>query len=155
MTDRPIAAPGASPGALRLRPSPAGLPEPDLAPPVIAESGDPFAELRVLALVARIERGRPVRVDDVVDALNARNLDWLFERAVVTDVLVALQANWMADYRNASGIVLDDGPYGPTVAIEDSPRVDPWIVRQAERAAAACRAVLAEFGRRDGVNGPG
>jgi hypothetical protein len=137
---------------LRLRPAPAGLPATDLAPPVVAESGDPFAVLRVLELVARIERGTPVRLDAIVDALNARHLDWLFDRAVVADALVALQANWMADYRNASGIVLDDGAQGPTVTIEDSTRVDPWIVRQAQRAAAACREALAEFARRDGVN---
>ena len=67
-----------------------------------------------------------------------RHLDWLFSRPVVVDQLLQLQANWMADYRNASGIVLDDeGPYGPTLTIEDSTRVDPWIVRQAERTAAA------------------
>lgn len=143
---------GPAPAGLSLRPAPAGLPGADLTPPVIAESGDPFATLRIVDLVARIERGRPVRLDDLVDALNARHLDWLFERAVVVDALIALQANWMADYRNASGIVLADGPYGPTVTIEDSSRVDPWIVRQAERAAAACREALAEFGRRDGVN---
>jgi hypothetical protein len=119
---------------------------------VIAEAGDPFAALRVIDLVARLERGRPVRVDDIVAGLNARHLDWLFDRSVVVDVLVALQANWMADYRNASGIVHDDGPYGPTVAIEDSTRVDPWIVRQAQREAAACRERLAEFARRDGTN---
>jgi hypothetical protein len=128
------------------------MPPADLAPPVVAEPGDPFATLRVLDLVARLERGRAVRLDDLVDALNARHLDWLFDRAVVADVLVALQANWLADYRNASGIVLDDGPYGPTVAIEDSPRVDPWIVRQALREVAACRDRLAEFARRDGTN---
>lgn len=139
-------------GGLRLRPAPAGLPDADLAPPVIAESGDPFATLRILDLVARIERGTPVRLDAIVDALNARHLDWLFDRAVVADALVALQANWMADYRNASGIVLGDGVRGPTVLLEDSPRVDPWIVRQAQRAAAACREALGEFARRDGVN---
>jgi hypothetical protein len=137
---------------LRLRPAPAGLPAPDLAPPVIAESGDPFAALRIVDLLARIERGVPVRLDALVDALNARYLDWLFDRAVVADALVALQANWMADYRNVSGIVLHDGPQGPTVAIEDSTRVDPWIARQAERAADACRAALVEFSRRDGTN---
>jgi hypothetical protein len=137
---------------LRLRPAPAGLPAADLAPPVIAESGDPFAVLRVVDLVARLERGRPVRVDDVVDTLNARHLDWLFDRAVVADALIALQANWMADYRSASGIVLEEGPQGPTVTIEDSSRVDPWLVRQAQRTAATCREALVEFARRDGIN---
>ncbi len=141
-----------APGDLRLHPAPDGLPDADLAPPVVAESGDPFAALRIIDLVARLERGRPVRLDDVVDALNARHLDWLFNRAVVADVLIALQANWMADYRNASGIVLEDGPYGPTLTFEDSPRVDPWIVRQALREEAACRERLAEFARRDGTN---
>ncbi len=144
--------PSAAPGDLRLRPAPAGLPAADIAPPVVAEAGDPFAALRIIVLVARIERGRPARLDDLVDALNARHLDWLFERAVVADVLIALQANWMADYRNASGIVLEDGPYGPSVTVEDSPRVDPWIVGQAARAVAACRERLAEFARRDGTN---
>ncbi len=148
MTDRLPSAPG----ALRLRPAPPDLPAPDLVPPVVAESGDPFAALRVVTLVARIERGRSVRLDDLVDALNARHLDWLFDRAVVADALIALQANWMADYRNASGIVLADGPYGPTVTLEDTPRVDPWIVRQAERLAADCRGRLAEFARRNGTN---
>ncbi len=142
----------AAPGDLRLRPAPDGLPDPRLAPPVVAEAGDPFTAVRVIDLVARVERDRPVRLDDLVDALNARHLDWLFDRAAVLDVLIALQANWMADYRNASGIVLEDGPYGPTLTLEESPRVDPWIVRQALREAAACRERLAEFARRDGTN---
>ena len=142
----------AAPGDLRLRPAPDGLPDPRLAPPVVAEAGDPFTAVRVIDLVARVERGQPVRLDDLVSTLNARHLDWLFDRAAVLDVLIALQANWMADYRNASGIVLEDGPYGPTIALEDSPRVDPWIVRQALREAAACRERLAEFARRDGTN---
>ena len=83
-------------------------------------------------------------------ALNARHLDWAFSQAVVADVLVQLQSNWMADYRNGSGIVVEDGPYGSTLTIEDSSRVDPWIVRQVEREVAACRAALADFSRRDG-----
>ena len=99
--------PSIAPGLGPLRAAPAGLPEPDLAPPVVA------------------------------------------------DVAVALQSNWMADYRNSSGIVLDDGPYGPTIEIEDSSRVDPWIVRQAERQAAACRERLAAFSRLDRPTGEG
>ncbi len=148
MIDRP----DAEPGSLRLRPAPDGLPDADLEPPVIAEPGDPFAALRVIDLVARVERGRPVLLDDLVAALNARHLGWLFERAVVADALIGLQANWLVDYRNASGIVLDEGTYGPTLTLEDSPRVDPWIVGQARRAAEACREQLAAFARRDGAN---
>jgi hypothetical protein len=144
------AVPIAVPGSLVLRPAPAGLPEADLRPPTIAAARDPFTTVRVLRLVACIERGRPARMADIAAALDARYLDWAFSPSVVTDVLLQLQANWLADYRNGSGIVVDDGPYGPAVTIEDSSRVDPWIVRQVERELDACRAVLADFSRRDG-----
>jgi hypothetical protein len=145
----------AGPGLGTLRPAPPGLPPVDLTPPVVAESDDPFTALRVIDLLARIERGRPVRLLDVVDRLNASYLDWIFPPAVVADVAVRLQANWMADYRNSSGILLEDGPYGTTIAIEDSSRVDPWIVRQAERQRTACRERLAAFSRRDTTAGEG
>jgi hypothetical protein len=147
------ASPVTTPGLTALRPAPEGLPATDLRPPTVAESGDPFAALRIIGLVARLERGRAIRLDDIVDRLNATHVDWLFDRPVVRDVLIALQANWMADYRNASGIVLDDGVYGPTVTVEDSSRVDPWIVRQAQREAAACRERLDAFARRDRATG--
>jgi hypothetical protein len=145
----------ATPGLGPLRPAPTGLPDPNIQPPTIAESGDPFTALRVIDLLARIERGFPVRLADIADRLNATYGDWLFPTEAVTDVVVQLQANWMADYRNSSGIVVDEGSYGGTVTIEDSSRVDPWIVRQAEREAAACREALAEFSRRDRVHGDG
>lgn len=145
MIEAPVPAIGLTP----LRPAPAGMPDPAITPPTIAESGDPFAAVRVIDLLARIERGRPIRVADVVERLDATYLDWLFSAAVVTDVALQLQANWMADYRNSSGIVVDTGPYGPTITIEDSSRVDPWIVRQARREAASCTERLAEFSRRD------
>jgi hypothetical protein len=132
-----------------LRPAPPGLPDPNVAPPTVAESADPFTAIRVIDLLARIERGRPVRMADVADRLNATYLDWLFPQPVVSDVVLQLQANWMADYRNSSGIVVEDGPHGPTLTIEDSTRVDPWIVRQAHREAESCRERLAEFSRRD------
>ena len=138
-----------------LRQAPAGLPDPNIQPPTVAESGDPFTNLRILDLLSRIERGRPVRIADIVDRLNATYLDWLFTARVVVDAVLQLQANWMADYRNASGIVIGDSPVGETVQIEDSSRVDPWLVRQAERDAAACRERLAEFSRRDHPTGDG
>jgi hypothetical protein len=145
VTDAPIA----TIGLRALREAPAGLPDPAIAPPTIAEAGDPFAAIRVIDLLARLERGTPIRLADVVDRLNAIYLDWLFTVPVVAAVALQLQANWMADYRNASGIVVDDGTLGATITIEDSSRVDPWIVRQAQREAATCTERLAEFSRRD------
>ena len=145
MTDAPVATIGLGP----LRPAPAGMPDPAITPPTIAEARDPFTTVRVVDLIARLERGRPIRLADLADRLNASYLDWLFPVPVIADVALQLQANWMVDYRNSSGIVVEDGPSGSTLTIEDSTRVDPWIVRQAQRAAADCTERLAEFSRRD------
>jgi hypothetical protein len=125
------------------------MPDPAISPPTVGEAGDPFTTVRVIDLIARLERGRPVRLADIADRLNASYLDWLFPVPVIADVVLQLQANWMADYRNSSGIAVEDGPSGPTLTIEDSTRVDPWIVRQAMRAARECTERLAEFSRRD------
>ena len=145
MTDAPTVTIGLGP----LRPAPAGLPDPAIDPPNIGESGDPFTAVRVIDLLARIERGRPIRLADIADRLNASYLDWLFPLPVIADVALQLQANWMTDYRNSSGIVVEDGATGAVLTIEDSTRVDPWIVRQAQRVAADCTERLAEFSRRD------
>lgn len=128
-----------------------GLPRPDLNPPVVARSGDPFSALRVAHLVARLPRGRAVRLRDMVDQLNHDYLDWSFDRTVVVAVLVQLQSNWSADYRSRDGIALADGPAGEEVTIEDSARVEPWIVRQVERLAADCRDHLRAFAREEGA----
>jgi hypothetical protein len=141
--------------SLELRPAPAGMPGADIAPPVVAESGDPFTALRVVDLVARLPRGRAMAIGTIVDHLNATHLDWLFEPRVVADALIQLQANWLVDYRNSSGIVIEDGPGGATLTIEDSSRVDPWIARQAQRLADACREELLAFSRRDRRSGEG
>jgi hypothetical protein len=148
---RPEESVAVRPGSVPLRPAPAGLPSPNLQPPTITESVDPFSLVRILELAARLERGRPIRMDDIAAALNATYLDWTFAPSVVTDALVALQANWLSDYRNGSGIVLADGSTGPSVMIEDSSRVDPWMVRQVLRAAGACQEALLTFSRRDGT----
>lgn len=132
-----------------------GMPAPNVSPPVIAESGDPFGALRVIDLVARLPRGRQIALSAIVDRLNATYLDWLFEPRVVADALIQLQSNWLADYRNSSGIVLEDGAAGTTLTIEDSSRVDPWITRQAQRLADACRETLVDFSRRDRRAGEG
>jgi hypothetical protein len=134
---------------VRLRDTP-GLPDAGLQPPTVAEAGDPFSQLRVVHLLARVPRGASVRVRDIVDQLNADHLDWSFSREVVVATVVQLQANWLADYRNSDGIVLRDGPAGTELVIEDSSRVDPWIVRQAQRLHDACREHLRRFAIEEG-----
>ena len=135
---------------LNLRDTP-GLPDPHLLPPQLAEVGDPFAELRVVHLLARIPRGVPVRLRDIVDRLNAEHVDWSFTRPVVATAVLQLQANWAADYRTTEGIVVGDDAAGGTVRIEDSSRVDPWIVRQVERLADDCRLRLRAFAVAEGA----
>ncbi len=135
---------------LTLREAP-GLPDPDLRPPTIAEAGDPFAALRVVHLVARIPRGTPVRLRDLVDRLNADYVDWSFSRGVVVATLVQLQANWLADFRNASGVDLAEGPVGAELTLEDSPRMGPWLVTQAVRLEAACTERLRAFAVEEGA----
>ena len=117
---------------------------------MVAQAGDPFSDLRVVHLVARLPRGQAVRVRDIVDRLNGDYLDWSFSREVVVAAVVQLQANWLADYRNSDGIVLVDGAVGPELTIEDSSRVDPWIVRQAQRLRSTCEQRLREFAVEEG-----
>src|SRR6185295_8543505 len=54
----------------------AGLPDPNVQPPIVAELGDPFAELRVVHLIARLPLGTKHRVRDLVDELNHQYVDW-------------------------------------------------------------------------------
>ena len=129
---------------LTLRELP-GLPDPNVQPPTVADAGDPFTDLRVVHVLARLPRGVPVRVRDIVDRLNAEHVDWSFSRPVVLATIVQLQANWMSDYRNTSGIELTEGPAGTEVTIESSSRVDPWMIQQAVRLAGACTGRLRAF----------
>jgi len=126
------------------------LPDPNLRPPVVAESADPFSALRVVHLLARLPRGEATSLADVVVRLNAEYSDWSFSRRVVADVIAQLRANWITDYRTVEGIQLDDGTAGPTLTIDDSARTGPWLVEQAWRLAAECHAALDEFARGEG-----
>jgi hypothetical protein len=128
-----------------------GLPDADLRPPIVAEPDDPFAELRVVHLLARIPRGQPVRLRDIVDGLNSEHLDWSFSRPVVLSAIVQVQANWRADYRSSDGIILRDGTVGPEVVIDEGPRVDPWIIRQVERLRLECLGRLQAFALEEGA----
>jgi hypothetical protein len=126
------------------------LPDPNLHPPTVAESGDPFSGLRVVHLLARLPRGERVPVADIAARLNAEFLDWAFSPRVVADTIAQLQANWIADYRTVEGIHLEEDPHGAWLEIEDSARSGPWLVEQAQRLAAECRVQLREFSRGEG-----
>ncbi|MEO6349908.1 MAG: hypothetical protein ABIP53_04580 [Candidatus Limnocylindrales bacterium] len=128
-----------------------GLPDPNVRPPTIAEPGDPFAALRVAHLLVRAPRGEPIRLRDLVDRLNVEYLDWSFSRAVVAAVVVQLQSNWIADFRTQLGFDLSDGPAGDELTIEDSARVEPWLVRQIERLSGECQIRLGSFARDEGA----
>lgn len=126
------------------------LPDPNIAPPTVAQSGDPFAGLRVAHLIARLPRGESVRLRDIVDRLNAEYLDWSFSRPVVVAVAVQLAANWQADFRTGLGFEVTSGERGDELRIEDSTRAQSWLERQVERYAAECRARLGAFARDEG-----
>ena len=65
---------------MQLREVP-GLPPDDVSPPVVAEAGDPFAELRIVHLLARLPRGEAIRVRDVeLDGLLAARVARSFAR---------------------------------------------------------------------------
>jgi hypothetical protein len=126
------------------------LPDPNISPPVVAESGDPFAGLRVAHLIARLPRGEAVRLRDIVERLNGEYLDWSFGRPVVAAVAVQLQANWLADFRTGAGFEVREGDHGDELFIEDSSRATTWLARQVERYAAECRARLRDFAKDEG-----
>ena len=94
-----------APGLLELRDPPPGLPDPNScrrrSPNPVTRSQQPGSSRCSPESSAA---GR-VRIADIVDRLNATYLDWIFSAAVVADVVLQLQVNWMADYRNSSGIV--------------------------------------------------
>ena len=146
--DRPVAAPG----TLGLRRPPAGLPDAELQPPTIAAAGDPFTAARVIRLVApgSSVADRSGSTTSSLPSMRAISTG-PSAPAVVTDVLLQLQANWMADYRNGSGIVVEDGPYGASAddrGFEPGRPVDrPPGSSASSRPAGRCST---DFSRRDG-----
>ena len=146
MTDaRPVSA---SP----VGPAPEGMPDPALAPPQLARSGDPFAALRVVHFVSRLRRNESLQLRDVVAALNAEFLDWYFSEKVVLAELVQLQANWSISFHGDDRIVLDRNDRGHTLLIVDSTKMSSFLVNEALRLAEACSEELRRFTLGDGVS---
>jgi hypothetical protein len=132
--------------------APEGMPDPSLAPPQIARSGDPFAALRVVHFVSRLRRNETLQVRDVVAALNAEFLDWYFAERVVLAELVQLQANWGISFHGDDRIVLDRNERGHTLLIVDSTKMSTFLVNEGRRLADACAEELRRFTLGDGVS---
>jgi hypothetical protein len=129
-----------------------GMPDPRLAPPQIARSGDPFAALRIVHFVARVRRNEALQLRDVVTALNAEFLDWYFSEKVVLAELVQLQANWAISFHGDDRIVLDRNERGNTLLVIDSTKMSSFLVNEARRLADACAEELRRFTLGDGVS---
>ena len=132
--------------------APEGMPDPDLAPPQIAHSGDPFAALRVVHFVSRLRRNETLQLRDVANALNAEFLDWYFSEKVLLAELVQLQANWGISFHGDDRIVLDRNERGHTLLIVDSTKMSSFLVNEARRLADACAESLRTFTVGDGVS---
>ena len=128
------------------------MPEPALAPPQIARSGDPFAALRLVHFVSRLRRNETLQLRDVVNALNATYLDWYFSEKVVLAELVQLQANWSISFHGDDRLVLDRNERGHTLLITDSTKMSSFLVNEARRLAEACAEELRRFTLGDGVS---
>lgn len=145
MTD----APGAS--AL-VGPALDGMPDPQLAPPVLARAGDPFAALRIVHFVSRLRRNESLQLRDVVTALNAEFLDWYFSEKTVLAEVVQLQANWGISFHGDDRIVLDRNERGHTLLIIDSTKMSSFLVNEARRLSDACHDELRRFTLGDGIS---
>ena len=145
MTDRATSPP-------LLGPAPDGMPDPDVSPPQIARSGDPFAGLRLVHFVSRLPRNVTLQLRDVVGQLNATYLDWAFSEKVVLSELVQLQANWSISFHGDDRIVLDRNERGHTLLIIDSTKMSGFLVAEAKRLAEACDAELRRFALGDGIH---
>jgi len=140
------------PTALRLGEAPDGMPDPDVAPPQIAHSGDVFARLRIVHFLSRLPRNGTLQLRDVVAALNAQFLDWYFSEKVVLAELVQLQANWSISFHGDDRIVLDRNERGHTLLIVDSSRMTAFLLAEGKRAADAANEELRRFTLGDGVS---
>lgn len=134
-----------------LGPVPDGMPDPQVAPPQIARSGDPFARLRLVHFLSRLQRNVTHQLRDVVAALNAAYLDWSFREDVVLAELTQLQANWSISFHGEDRIVIGANERGRTLLIVDSTKMTPFLVAQATRLRGACDEELRRFALGDGV----
>lgn len=141
-----------SPTESLVGPAPEGMPDPDLLPPQVARAGDPFAALRIVHFLSRLQRNATHQLRDVVTALNAAYLDWAFSEKVVLAQLVQLQANWSISFHGEERIVLDRNERGHTLMIVDSSRMTAFFVAEARKLVGACEDEQRRFTLGDGIS---
>src|SRR4029079_4006868 len=144
MTEPPTTSPLSAP--------PGGMPDPELAPPQIARSGDPFARLRIVHLLSRLPRNTTLQLRDVLGWLNATFLDWSFNEMVLLATLVQLQANCSISFHGDDRIVLDRNERGHTLLIVDSSRMNSFLGAEARPAADEAEDELRRFTLGDGIS---
>lgn len=132
--------------------APEGMPDPDLVPPQIARSGDPFATLRIIHFLSRVRRNATHQLRDVVAALNAAFLDWSFSEKVVLAAIVQLQANWGISFHGEDRIVLDRNERGYTLLVIDSTKMSTFLITEARRLVATCEDEQRQFTLGDGIS---
>jgi len=137
---------------LELGAAPDGMPDPGVAPPQIARSGDPFGRLRILHHLSRLPRNVTLPVREVVASLNAAFLDWYFSEKVLLAELVQLQANWAISFHGDDRLVLDRDERGHRLLIVDSTRMTAFLVAEGRRAADEADEELRRFTLGDGVS---
>ncbi len=128
------------------------MPDPQLTPPQLARSGDPFAALRIVHFVSRLRRNESLQLRDVVAALNAEFLDWYFSEKVVLAELVQLQANWGISFHGDDRLVLDRNERGHTLLIVDSTKMNTFLVNEGRRLAGTAADELRRFTLGDGIS---
>jgi hypothetical protein len=132
--------------------APEGMPDPDLVPPQIARSGDPFATVRIVHFLSRVRRNTTHQVRDVVVALNAAFMDWSFSEKVVLAAIVQLQANWSISFHGEDRIVLDRNERGHSLLIVDSTKMSAYFIAEARRLVARCEDEQRAFTLGDGIS---
>lgn len=137
--------------ALLAEPPPPGMPDPNLTPPQIARSGDPFGQLRIVHSLSRLRRNTTRQLRDVVAAMNAAHLDWYFSEKVVLAEIVQLQANWAISFHGEDRIVLERNERGHTLLVVDSSKMSAFFVSEARRLVEACEEEQRRFTLGDGT----
>jgi hypothetical protein len=140
------------PGLQLTDAAPDGMPDPQVAPPQIARSGDAFARLRIVHHLSRLPRNLTLTLREVVASLNAAFLVWYFSEKVVLAELVQLQANWALSFHGADRIVRDRDARGHTLLLVDSTRMTAFLVAEGRRAAEEADEELRRFTLGDGIN---